>query len=268
MSDPTVRGARLEALHFREALRVHSRLRWPRWLGPGDRAASEVPGSPRRHFPAVGMIVASLSAIAYAACALFLPHGVAVLVAMSVGLWLTSARHEQALARFADTPLGRSAPAAEPAPPASLAVAGGVVLVLALVGRLEMLVSLDPSWVGVTLVSAAMFSRACASVFAADPAATGGRHAAVAAFEGGLPTLLAAFWTGEHAAFALAALLAIVAALLIRRGLWWRRAIGETDALGAIQVAAELAFVLGMLAVLVAGVPPTMPDGGPIPPNE
>lgn len=253
---------------IRQALQAHSRLRWPRWLSNGEPGSSAAEGSIRRHFPLIGGLIASLSAIAYAAAALALPHGVAVLLAMSIGLWLTGARAERALARFADTTPrdggALSDDAGSTAAPSVLG-AGVVVVVIVLIARLEMLVSLDPSWIGVSLVSGAMFSRACAALLVPESdgeAASAGQHRRVAASLGSVPAIGAALYTGEHGAFVLAAVCALAAAMGIRRGLW-RRGLGdESFSLNATQVASELGFLLGLLAMLVVDAPAGPPDAG------
>ena len=71
---------------FLVAMQFYSRLPVPRsllgWMGwdPGWLAPAT------RYFPLVGVLVASLTAVLYAACGLVLPHGVALAVAMAAGL--------------------------------------------------------------------------------------------------------------------------------------------------------------------------------------
>lgn len=150
----------LVALQFYSRIPVTGRLAaWlghdPAWLAPATR-----------YFPLVGVVVASLTAIVYATFGLLLPHSVALVVAIAAGLMLTGAFHEDGLADTCDALGGHHDRARLLAimQDSRIGTYGAAALILMLVGRFEILAALDPSWVGVTLVTAAAASRGCAII--------------------------------------------------------------------------------------------------------
>lgn len=240
------------------ALRTYSRIPAPGatsgWAaGPGER-----PGRAIRYFPVVGLLVAALTAISYATFGLWLPHAVSLLLAMGVGQLLTGAMHERGFARFCDG--FRDGVGGDAAARAGLAGTIGTVMMLLL--RLEVLTSIDPSWIGVTLVTAAAFSRGCAMMVAASPAPglavgdapPGARlasaDAGVALALAALPALAAAWWTASVGVFASAAGLALACTIAMRALVRRRSPASTEDSLGAVQQCVELAFYLGVLATL------------------
>ena len=230
-------------------------IAYSRWPAPA-RARAWAAGDPaelaraRAWLPAVGLLVAVPAAVAYAFAALWLPHAVAVLVAMLVALVLGGAVHERELARWMD-----EAEASSPGRVGALAAVAVAMLVLA---RLETLSTIDPTWIAVTLACAAAFSRGCALLVAASlpqrefqgPGAAGMAWAlgwAVA------PSAAAAAWTRDPAIFATAAALGLLAGAVMRRLIRRRVRAGarvRTDAIGAVQTIVELAYYVGVLATL------------------
>lgn len=255
----------LVALQFYSRLPVTGRLaHWmdydPARLAPATR-----------YFPLVGLVVASLTAIVYAGCGLLLPHPVALMLAMAVGLMLTGAFHEDGLADYCDAMGGHHERARllEIMHDSRIGTYGAAGLVMMLVGRFQTLAAIDPSWIGVLLVSSATMSRGCSvaimitlpyarqdGVAIAKPIAQNLslEDAAVAIALAIAPVALAALWTGEIAVFAAAAAGAIAITAWMRRRIRLRLGGYTGDCLGAVQQLAELAFLIGALAVLAAGI--------------
>jgi hypothetical protein len=177
------------------------------------------------------------------------PQGVAVLLALCFGIWLSSARHEVGWMRWAARTPG-------PTDPIGLvgALAGGLMLLL----KLEILASIESDWLVACLVCSATASRALA-VLALAPG-TRAQASRVAAL-GAAPLLALTLWTldGWPALFGLgSALMAVaLARRTIRRG---ARPAGESG-LGAVQQVAEVSMLLGMLVVLAASGVPAVDTG-------
>jgi len=205
-----------------------------------------------RYLPLAGASVALPAAVAYAIAGLWLPHAVSLLAALGVLLLLTGAIHERGLAAWCDDLAARGRTDGK------LAAAGAAGLMLTILGRFESLSSIDPSWVAVTLVTAAMFSRACAAFALAgsfndgtpEAARAGAQDGAIALALGLAPVIAAALWTGNIEVFGTAAGLSLAATVIVRRTLAPRSLPRDTRALGAIQQLAELGFHLGILATL------------------
>lgn len=255
----------LVALQFYSRLPVTGRL--AQWMGYDP--ARLAPAT--RYFPVVGLVVASLTAIVYAGFGLMLPHPVALLLAMAAGLMLTGAFHEDGLADYCDAMGGHHERARllEIMHDSRIGTYGAAGLVMMLVGRFQTLAAIDPSWIGVLLVSSATMSRGCSvaimitlpyarqdGVAIAKPIAQNLslEDAAVALALAIAPVALAALWTGEIAVFAAAAAGAIAITAWMRRRIRLRLGGYTGDCLGAVQQLAELAFLIGALAVLAAGI--------------
>lgn len=205
-----------------------------------------------RYLPLAGLAVALPAALAYAVAGLWLPHAVALLAALGAMLLLTGAVHERGFAGWCEDLAARTRT------DGGLTAAGAAGLVVLLLAKFETLSSIDPSWIAVSLVCAAAFSRGCA-VFAvgtefAEPAARaprpGGTDLVVAMACAAAPVAAAALWTGSLEVFGTAAGMALVATALVRRTLGRRGLARDDRALGAIQQLAELAFHVGILATL------------------
>jgi adenosylcobinamide-GDP ribazoletransferase len=91
------------------------------------------------------------------------PHPVALLLAMAAGLMLTGAFHEDGLADYCDAMGGHHERARllEIMHDSRIGTYGAAGLVMMLVGRFQTLAAIDPSWIGVLLVSSATMSRGC-----------------------------------------------------------------------------------------------------------
>jgi len=190
---------------------------------------------------------------------------------MAAGLMLTGAFHEDGLADYCDAMGGHHERARllEIMHDSRIGTYGAAGLVMMLVGRFQTLAAIDPSWIGVLLVSSATMSRGCSvaimitlpyarqdGVAIAKPIAQNLslEDAAVALALAIAPVALAALWTGEIAVFAAAAAGAIAITAWMRRRIRLRLGGYTGDCLGAVQQLAELAFLIGALAVLAAGI--------------
>jgi adenosylcobinamide-GDP ribazoletransferase len=251
----------LVAVQFYSRIPVTGRLAdWvgfePAWLARATR-----------YFPLVGVLVASLTAFVYAMCGLWLPHGVALLLAMAAGLLLTGAFHEDGFADFCDGFGGGTTAerTLEIMHDSRIGAYGAIGVAMLLLLRFATLESVDPSWIGVTLATAAAFSRGCsvlvmatlpyARVAEASKAKPVAQHLAptdtgIGLALAALPAAAAAWWTGAPGVFASAAALALAATFAMRR-IVRRRLAGYTgDCLGAVQQVAEVAFFVGLVAAL------------------
>lgn len=242
------------------ALRTWSRFPIPTNAGIPPDDHPEWLARSVRYAPLVGVLVALPAAIAYAFAGLWLPHAVALLMAIAAGLLLTAAIHEREFVAACDA---FESPAGDPAAQGAarrgaLAIVCTLVLMLA---KLETLSSIDPSWIGVSLVCAAAFSRGCAVIASAalgaapaGPArALAGPHRldlGVAAAWSIAPLAAATLWTGDSRVFMTASGFSVLAALLAARLLRRRPGAGPRETFGMIQQCAELAFYLGVLATL------------------
>ena len=76
------------------ALQFFTRIPIPRWVGFDPAWLHQA----SRYFPAVGWVVALVSAGVYALVALLWPPAVAVVLATAASIWLTGAFHEDGFA--------------------------------------------------------------------------------------------------------------------------------------------------------------------------
>jgi adenosylcobinamide-GDP ribazoletransferase len=129
--------------------------------------------------------------------------------------------------------------------------------------KLETLASLDPSWIGMAVITANPFSRGCAVLVMtslahseadlASPGTPGVKRiarldATIALVLALLPTLAAARWFEHPEAFAVAVVPALAITVWIRRTMRKRLAGYTGDGLSATQQLAETAYYLGLLA--------------------
>lgn len=256
----------LVALQFYSRIPVTGRLAgWMGWdparLGPATR-----------YFPAVGIVVAVGQATAYAAASIVLPHPVAILLAIGTGLLLTGAFHEDGWADFCDAFGGQAdrTRTLEIMRDPRVGAYGAIGVALLLLGRFETLAHIDVDWIGAALVCAAAFSRGCAVLlmvslpYARDddpqararPVATGvgAFDALVALVLAVAPAAVLIAWTGDPPPVLMGVSFALLATAAMRRTI--RRRLGgyTGDCLGAVQQAAEVAFLVGMLVALGAGL--------------
>lgn len=194
-----------------------------------------------RWLPLEGLGLGLAQGALFMLATLLWPAGVAVLLALCFGIWLSSARHEVGWMRWAARTPG-------PTDPIGLvgALAGGLMLLV----KLEVLGSIEPDWLVACVICAATASRALA-VLALAP---GSRAQTIRMAALGLAPLVAlTLWTldGWPALFGVLSALsaAALARRTIRRG---SRPAGEAG-LGALQQVCEVSMLLGMLVVLAAG---------------
>ncbi|NRR34192.1 adenosylcobinamide-GDP ribazoletransferase [Oxalobacteraceae bacterium] len=83
---------------FFTALQFFTRLPIPRWVG----FEADWLQHASRYFPLVGLVVAAISAAAYALAALLFPAPVAVVLATAAGIYATGAFHEDGFADMCD----------------------------------------------------------------------------------------------------------------------------------------------------------------------
>ena len=253
------------------AIGLHSRLpvgaRLRAWAGAHPASIVRCD----RYLPLAGLVISLLTAMTYAMFALVLPHSVAVLVAMTAGLMLSGTRDHALLAASADS-IG-AAPANGAAGAPAIGTRGVIALAMLLLLDYETLSSIDPSWIGVTLVGGGTFARAVALMVATGgPAAPGGspvapeaaaalaardrRFDAWVAFAIGLaPVLALAWWTAEWGLFVLAGALSFGCATWFRHihttHLAARAEVGAaTTPPGSLRLVAQTAFMIGVLASL------------------
>ncbi len=211
------------------------------------------PGAVLRYLPVVGLIVALCQVLVYGLTSLLLPHAVAVLLTLAAGLLLTAAIHERGAAHWWDGTTG-AAPWLNHA-----AGAGTVGLIVLLLARFEILASVDESWLAATLVCAASASRGLAVLGVAGDVAEDAAQTAVAPISradgivalllGIAPAIALAAWTGNASAV-LAGLGCAVVALAVLRGVSHHHPGAGSQTMSVIQQVTEVAWLIGMLAVL------------------
>lgn len=194
-----------------------------------------------RWLPLEGLGLGLAQGALFMLATLLWPPGVAVLLALSFGIWLSSARHEVGWMRWAARTPG-------PADPIGLvgALAGGLMLLV----KLEVLGSIEPDWLVACMICAATASRALAVLVLAPGARS---QALRVGALGAAPLVALTLWTFDAwpAIFGLisASAAAMLARRTIRRG---SRPAGEAG-LGAVQQVCEVSMLLGMLVILAAG---------------
>ncbi len=215
-----------------------------------------------RYFPAVGILVGSISALAFALAGLFVPETVSIVIAMATSIYLTGAFHEDGLSDMTDGLGGgwEKMRILEIMKDSRVGSYGVVALTMALLSKFVLLSAFNAAWIPALLIAGHAFSRYCSVLVMArmhyvredllsksKPLATQlSRNALlVASVFGILPLLLLPLQ---------ASLLGVVAALLTT--IWLGRKLqkwlgGYTgDCLGAAQQISELAFYLGALVII------------------
>ena len=244
---------RRELEYFLGALRFFTRLPVPAWVGHGSVALDHS----ARYFPAVGVVVGTLSALVYLLAASFWPTTLAVLAAMATALYLTGAFHEDGWSDMVDGFGGGwdKAQILGIMKDSRIGSFGAIALVMLLLARFCALIELDPPTITLALVAGHAVSRFAATTLLraldyvrdegkAKPLATGIGSGGLA-FAGGtalLPLLLL-----PPLPALLGCLLAALATIWLAR-LYRRRIGGYTgDCLGATQQLAEVACYCGLL---------------------
>ncbi|BBN89034.1 adenosylcobinamide-GDP ribazoletransferase [Azospira sp. I09] len=250
---------RRELEYFFGALRFFTRLPVPAWVGHSSEGLNRA----ARYFPAVGLLVGAIAALAFALAALVWPKAVAVLAAMAATIYVTGAFHEDGLSDMVDGFGGGWAreQVLTIMKDSRVGSYGVVAIVLVLLGKFLALFALPGAALPAALVAGHAVSRGCATVLLksldyvredqlakAKPLATrmgAGELALALCFALAGVALLALYLPPANLAMAL--LLAAACTLWLGR-LMRRRLGGYTgDCLGATQQGSELAFYLGLL---------------------
>ncbi len=206
-----------------------------------------------------GAFSGAAAAIAYIAASAWVPHAVAVLLALATMTLLARAWGERGFARLCDA-AGNAEGNAEGNAARAVGVAGATGVAFVLVARLELLSSIDPGWIAATLVCAAAMSRAFAAVAVIGMQTQHRRSrlldSIVPLALGLLPAVALVAWSGELATVVKAATAALLAAAIARRFARRRLSQERGAALAAIQQVAEIGFLAGLLAGLPVPLDP------------
>lgn len=249
-------AVRRELEYFFGALGFFTRLPVPTWVGYSAEGLQRS----ARYFPAVGLLVGAIAALAYVLTGLVWPKTLAVLAAMGATIYATGAFHEDGLSDMADGLGGgwTKEQALAIMKDSRVGSYGVVTMVLVLLGKFMALIELKEVWIPAALVAGHAVSRFCATLLLRTldyvrPEDTPSKARPLASRIGNGELALAG-------AFALAGLLllppgpALRGCLLAGAVTLWlarllqRRLGGYTgDCLGATQQGAELAFYLGLL---------------------
>jgi len=250
-----------EARYFFIALQFFTRIPVPARIGFDSSWLQHS----TRYFPLIGLLVASIAALVYAACVQVLPQSVAVLLSTGAGIYLTGAFHEDGFADVCDGFGGgyTSERTLEIMKDSRIGAYGAIGIGMLLAVKCFTLASLP----GTALVAAALMaghtlSRALSAtlIWRMDYARHEGKAKPLgqemsgAEFTVAMGTALAvlaltgsAGWLPWQGVFA-GLLLALLATAWLAR-LFARRLRGFTgDCLGAVQQLSEVAFYLGVLA--------------------
>lgn len=255
---------------FLRALQYFTRLPVPASIGH----APDQLGQTARYLPLIGLVVGLAAAAVLWLSAHVLPVGVAVGLALTAGILITGAFHEDGLSDFADGLGGATRERALAIMKDSrVGVYGVIAVVLTLLLKYEALAALvarhTAGYAALALVAGHVVSRAVAvSVMVTLPYARsdassksrpvippGAREFALRALAVALPVTLLVlgvlYVAGAHGNSLIAAL---AIALMVRIYLAWifaQRLGGYTgDCLGAMQQLVELGFYLGLLAAV------------------
>lgn len=244
------------------ALQFFTRLPIPRWVGfEPDWLRHAV-----RYFPAVGLVVGTVTASVYMLSIWIWPQPVAVLLSMIAGIYLTGAFHEDGFADACDGLGGGNTPqrVLEIMQDSRTGAYGAIGISLMLVLKFVVLSSLPIYAVAMALLAAHPLSRLASTALIwhlpyakpdgkAKPLAQAMStlEFCIAALTAILPVvaICAAGWFSWQAI--VAGSIAMVAATLWLAGIFLRRIGGYTgDCLGALQQVAEVVFYLGLLAFI------------------
>lgn len=245
------------------ALQFFTRIPIPRWVGFEPEWLHHA----SRYFPAVGIVVAIVTATVYAFASWLWPQPVAVLLSTAAGIYLTGAFHEDGFADTCDGFGGGSTPerVLEIMKDSRIGAYGAIGIVLMLALKCFTLAGLPPLSVVAALLVAHPLSRlaAIALAWGLSYAKANGKAKPMAqqmsTMEFGIAALTttvpiaAAGLTGliSWHGLVVGTVAATLAAVWLAR-LFMRRIGGYTgDCLGAVQQTAELAFYLAVLAVAV-----------------
>jgi len=243
---------------FLNGLRFFTRIRVPDRIPHSEAMLSLAP----KYLPVIGLLVGGACALTFALSIMVLPQSISVLLAMTAGLLITGAFHEDGLSDTADG-LGGGWDGER-----ILAIMkdsrvgnyGVIAITMVLLIKFACLSEVDASWVPALLLTGQAFSRYCAVLIMSGmhyvrPAASSKskpltdkptRGTLIVASVFGLIPLV---WLPVPVM-----LLSLAAGLLIT--IWFGRKLqrwlgGYTgDCLGAVQQLSEVAFYLGAIAAL------------------
>lgn len=237
------------------AIQYFTRVPMPSWVGHSAEHLNSTP----RYFPAVGLFVGGIGALALWATSLILPGPLPVILSTATTMLLTGAFHEDGLADTFDG-LGGGATrdrALEIMKDSRLGTYGASALVLTLLIKIAALNALPVMFAIVVLITGHAFSRACAVtlLFAGshvgNPELSRARAVAQPMSRGELTVAVIIgvaplYWCGLHAAAGFVCAM-IVLYLLAR---WFLRRLGgfTGDTLGATQQLTEITFYLAVVA--------------------
>lgn len=244
------------------ALQFFTRIPIPRWVGFEAGWLQHA----SRYFPAVGWVVALVTAATYALSAWLWPQAVAVLLSTCAGIYLTGAFHEDGFADVCDGFGGGSTAqrVLEIMKDSRVGAYGAIGIALLLALKCVALASLPSASVVIALLLAHPVSRLAAvslirtMAYAkaegkAKPLAQqmSGAEFLIATATVVLPALLLVLLGGISWGTLLAGTLAALGATLWLARKFLSRIQGFTgDCLGAVQQVAEVAFYLGILACM------------------
>jgi len=244
---------RSELETFLGAIRFFTRLPVPGKLGQDSVALERA----IRYFPAIGLLVGTLSGLVFAVTSFFWPKTLAVLAAMAATLLVTGALHEDG---WSDTVDGLGGGwtrerVLEIMRDSRVGSYGAVALGMILLVRFFALIEIDMLLVPVALIAGQAVSRLCMAfvMHSLDYARTDGKAKPFSNHFGpsdmlfaGITALLPVLLL-PSTRFIPALLLATGATLWLTR-LFKRRIGGYTgDCLGAVQQLSEVAFYAGLL---------------------
>ena len=216
-----------------------------------------------RYFPAVGVVVGLVAAIVFAVASRYWGGFVPALLAVTATALITGALHEDGLADTADGLGGGRSREVRLAimKDSRLGTYGALALIFSVGLRIAALALMPPSYAWAALVAAHAGARAAAAwamnmlPYAGDPAATRISYSETALDRSGamtalLITLVALLPGLAKAPSSLVAGLVLAALSTLAVVALARRLIGgyTGDVLGAVEQAAEVAFLLGLAA--------------------
>ncbi|MFZ6844354.1 adenosylcobinamide-GDP ribazoletransferase [Undibacterium sp. RuTC16W] len=240
------------------ALQFFTRIPIPSWVG--FEAAWLHQAS--RYFPAVGWVVALVTALVFWLAHLLLPQAVAVILSTAAGIYLTGAFHEDGFADVCDGFGGGMTPerVLDIMKDSRVGAYGAIGINLMLLGKLTVLASMPVQTVIPALLIAHPLSRlaSCSLIYTLDYARLEGKAKPLAQHMSGAEFLIAGLTvlvpvTGLMYCGLVPLNNLILATVLLVLASWWmarmfvRRIGGYTgDCLGAVQQLSEFVFYVGL----------------------
>ncbi|MFZ6747793.1 adenosylcobinamide-GDP ribazoletransferase [Undibacterium sp. Ren11W] len=243
------------------AMQFFTRIPIPAWVGFDSAWLHQA----SRYFPAVGWVVAGVSAAVYSGAILLWTPLVAVVMSTVASIWLTGAFHEDGFADVCDGFGGGMTPerVLDIMKDSRVGAYGAIGVCLMLIFKISLLSSLPATYVVPALLMAHPLSRlaSCSLIWCLEYARLEGKAKPLAQHMSGgeflIATLSVIVPLMAMLAFQLLPLLAFLMGLfgLLVASYWLsalfvRRIGGYTgDCLGAVQQLSEVAFYLGLLAM-------------------